>query len=275
MSVTLEVKDLKKNYGSKQALRGVSFALRQSEIVAFLGPNGAGKSTTLKIIMGLRQLSSGTLKILGSHSHSFEIKNKMGYTSQDLSFPSHLRLIEVLRFVSAHFENPVSGLEMAERFQLGSLLKMFVGGLSGGEKRRLGLACALLGRPQILILDEPTTGLDVDSRHHLWREIQEFKAQGGTVLLSTHDLFEAGAVADRVLLIDQGLLLVDGSVEEIKSQIDFRKITYEIDGKEMTEMVQDSDVFVKKLAIEKPHFKSLKIYQVSLEEAFLKIKRSR
>ncbi len=247
--------------------------MKQSEIVAFLGPNGAGKSTTLKIIMGLRQSSSGQLKIFDSPEHSSKTKNKMGYTSQELSFPPHLRVLEVLKFVSAHFENPVDTLEMAQRFELMALLKSFVGGLSGGEKRRLGLACALLGRPQILILDEPTTGLDVESRHRLWREIQDFKKQGGTVLLSTHDLVEAGAVADRVLLIDQGLLLIDGSVDEIKRKIDYRKVTYEIDEKEITEFVRDSDIFVKKLALEKPHFKGLQIYQVSLEEAFLKIRR--
>ncbi len=275
MNSILEVNDLKKRYGKKEALRGVSFAIKEKEIVAFLGPNGAGKSTTLKIIMGLRQPDSGRVQLFGFTSHNSQVKNKLGYTSQELSFPPHLRVQEVMNFVSSHFRNPVPVNEMAEQFALTALLSNSVGGLSGGEKRRLGLACALMGRPQILILDEPTTGLDVESRHHLWKEIQKFKSQGGSVLLSTHDLNEAGAIADRVLVIDQGHLLLDGTVADIKRKIDYQKISYQIDGQEVVELVQDSDLFVKKLAIEKPHFAQLQIHSVNLEEAFLKIREPR
>ncbi len=272
MKPVLEIKHLEKSYGKKIALKGLSFAINPQEIVAFLGPNGAGKSTTLKIIMGLRRLDGGTLQILGSSEHTYAIKDQMGYTSQDLSFPAALKVREILKFVSAHYTKPASLSELIKKFELADLLENKVGGLSGGQRRRLGLACALVGRPKILILDEPTTGLDVESRHQLWQEISEFKKNGGTVLLSTHDLNEAGAVADRVLVIDHGHLISDGTVKEIKKKIDFQKITYENDGQSCTEYVHDSDQFVKNLVQNKPHFKNLLIHPSTLEEAFLKLR---
>lgn len=272
MTSILEVSRLDKAYGKKIALKGLSFSILPQQIVAFLGPNGAGKSTTLKIIMGLRRPDSGILRIFDSEVHSLKIKDQMGYTSQDLSFPTHLKVEEILQFVSAHYSDPVPMDELTKKFELTDLMTHKVGGLSGGQKRRLGLACALVGRPKILILDEPTTGLDVESRHQLWNEIKEFKKNGGTVLLSTHDLNEAGAVADRVLVIDHGHLISDGTVEEIKKKIEYQKITYEFNGQQVLEYVQDSDQFVKNLVVQKPEFKNLHIHPSTLEEAFLKIR---
>ena len=272
MNQVLDVQKLEKSYGQKVVLKDLSFSISEQQIVAFLGPNGAGKSTTLKIIMGLRRPDSGTLRIFDSDVHSLKIKDQMGYTSQDLSFPAQLKVEEILKFVSAHYSNPVPLPELTRRFELTDLMSNKVGGLSGGQKRRLGLACAMVGRPKILILDEPTTGLDVESRHQLWQEIKNFKKNGGTVLLSTHDLNEAGTVADRVLVIDHGNLISDGTVEQIKKKIDYQKITYEYEGQPVLEYVQDSDHFVKNLVSQKPHFKNLHIHPSTLEEAFLKIR---
>lgn len=133
----------------------------------------------------------------------------------------------------------------------------------------------MIGRPKILILDEPTTGLDIESRLTLWKEIQKFRDEGGTILLSTHDLNEVAAIATRILLIDQGQIVVDGTVEKIKKVIEFQKISYKINGEEKVELVQNSDDFIRKLVIETPLFSDLHIHPVTLEEAFLKIRAGR
>lgn len=272
MTPLLEIKNLKKSYKDKVVLNGIQFSLNPQEIVAFLGPNGAGKSTTLKMIMGLRQPDEGHVHLFGASANQQSIKNKIGYTSQDLSFPAFLQVQEVLRFVQAHYSDPVLLSEIMQRFELTRLQKEAAGSLSGGEKRRLGLACALIGRPDLLILDEPTTGLDIESRHTLWKEIQKFKDNGGTVLLSTHDLNEVAAIATRILLIDRGQIIVDGTVQKIKKVIEFQKISYVLQGEEKTELVQNSDDFIRKLVLENPHFSDLHIHPVTLEEAFLKIR---
>ncbi len=271
MSV-LEVSNLTKNYGKKLVLKGINFSLKAQEIVAFLGPNGAGKSTTLKMIMGLRKPAQGAVSILGFSPDKFEVKNKIGYTSQELDFPAFLQVKEILKFVHAHYAEPVSIQEILQRFSLTELQHESAGGLSGGEKRRLGLACALLGRPKLLILDEPSTGLDIESRNSLWKEITKFREDGGTILLSTHDLNEVEVIADRVLLIDEGQILIDGTIAEIKKRIEFQKISFECDGKHFAEMVQDADAYVRQLVTSKPNFSKLEIHPITLEEAFLKIR---
>lgn len=275
MKPILDIQNLKKSYKDKMVLNGIGFALHPEEIVAFLGPNGAGKSTTLKMIMGLRQPDQGKVLLFDESPNEQAIKNKIGYTSQELSFPAYLQVQEVLRFVQAHYSHPVSLVEILKRFDLTKLQREAAGSLSGGEKRRLGLACALIGRPQILILDEPTTGLDIESRQSLWQEIERFKTEGGAVLLSTHDLNEVSAIATRVLLIDQGQIIVDGTVEKIKKRIEFQKISYKINGEEKFELVQNSDDFIRKLVLQNPEFYDLHIHPITLEEAFLKIRGQR
>ncbi len=242
------------------------------EIVAFLGPNGAGKSTTLKTIMGLSLPDAGHISVLGSAPQSISVKNQIGYTSQELSFPPFLKVQEILRFVQAHFTDSVSLKEILERFDLTFLRRKSAGGLSGGQKRRLGLACALIGKPNLLILDEPTTGLDIFSRKNLWEEIKNFQSGGGSVLLSTHDLNEVEMIADRVLLIEDGKILVDGTVSEIKSKIEYQKITYRHFGTKWTEMTQNSDTYIKNLVKEKPEFTHLEIHPITLEEAYVKMR---
>lgn len=272
----LEAQNLKKSYGKREALKGINFSLGKGEIMAFLGPNGAGKSTTIKIIMGLRRPDSGALKLFGKLGHTSEIKNKLGYTSQDLTFPGQLKIKELLKFVASHYLNPLPLGALIDRFDLRNFADSKVGGLSGGEKRRLGLACALIGQPEILILDEPTTGLDVESRRILWREIENFKKQGGSILLSTHDLNEVEAIASRILVIDQGQILMDGTLPEIQKQIDYQRIHFEVPEaggfKKVTEITQDTDAFVKRLAVHQPQFRNLHIDPITLEEAFLKLR---
>lgn len=268
----IEVVNLEKSYGDHLALKGISFSVRKQSICALLGPNGAGKSTTLKILLGLRQPSRGEVSLFGLKPWETALKNKIGYTSQELSYPPHLKVFEVLQFVRRHFSETESLEALKGRLGLDRIWKQQVGGLSGGEKRRLGLACALVSKPEILILDEPTTGLDIESRHALWREIKSFQKQGGTVILSTHDLNEVSQVAEEILLIDQGQLLFQGRLSDILSKVSLKKISYYEGEIEQIHLAEDSDAFVQKLVIEKTSFRELKIHHATLEEAFLKIR---
>lgn len=214
----LKVSKLSKSYGAKNVLTDIGFSVSSRQVVALLGPNGAGKSTTIKILLGLKDKNSGDL-----------LKpecDKIGYVGQDLSFPLHLKIKEIFRLIKAHYDQTSDIEDLLQKFGLKCLEDNFVGGLSGGEKRRLALGCALVGKPDILILDEPTTGLDVEARISLWREIRSFADEGGGVLLSTHDLAEVEGVADKVVIIDQGQVLYSGSVSDIKKLLNLKTLVF-------------------------------------------------
>lgn len=270
-SVLASFQDVTKTYRltkDKQPEIGpLNFELRRNEITVFLGPNGAGKSTAFKLLLGLREPSSGKVSLFGDSPRNPKTRSRVGYTSQDLSYPAHLSAKEVLHLVSAHFSDPVPLPELRERFDLGKIWSNKLGGLSGGERRRVGLACALLGRPELLVLDEPTTGLDVESRRLLWNEIRAFKTSGGSVLMATHDLHEAGLIGDRVLLLHRGRLRLDGSMAEILAPIDFKTLRYEVEGTATEISVRESDLEIRRLVETKVAFRNLEVRRLGLEEA--------
>lgn len=268
-SFLVEFRNVTKAYGGdkKPLLGPISFNLHRGQITVFLGPNGAGKSTTFKLMLGLREPTAGSISLLGLPPRDPAARARVGYTSQDLSYPAHLSAKEILTLVGSHFENPISKDELCRRFQLEKIWNHQLGGLSGGEKRRVGLACALIGRPELLVLDEPTTGLDVDAKRVLWNEISQFKLAGGTVLLSTHDLAEAGTMADRVLLIDAGLIKLDGTMADILKPIDFKKVVYFEDGVRKEHTWRDSDSELRSLIAAGVNFQDLEVRKLGLEEA--------
>jgi ABC-2 type transport system ATP-binding protein len=261
----IEAENVRKQYAEFVALKGVSFALKAGTATALLGPNGAGKSTTMQIILGLKQPSSG--KILR--------RARIGYASQEIGYPLHLKVKEVLTLVAAHYDSNELIAALVERFGLTKLLSRLTGALSGGERRRLAIASAFLSRPEVLVLDEPTTGLDVESRQQLWRELAVFRDSGGSILLSTHDLNEVAQVADEALLIEKGEALFYGSLKEILAKIQARTVQYDFDGLTCTEVTMDADEYVRSLVAKKILFKNLRVREASLEEAFLELRRSR
>ena len=260
-------KSYRKQAGGQPEIGPLSFELRKNEITVFLGPNGAGKSTAFKLLLGLREPSSGAVTLFGDSPRNPATRRRVGYTSQDLSYPAHLSAKEVLHLVSSHFPNPVPLPDLRSRFELEKIWNNKLGGLSGGERRRVGLACALLGHPELLVLDEPTTGLDVESRRLLWNEIRAFKAAGGAVLMATHDLHEAGHIGDRVLLLHKGRLRLDGSMAEILAPIDFKRLRYEVDGAITEISVRESDLEIRRLIETNVEFRNLEVRRLGLEEA--------
>ncbi|WP_329106445.1 ABC transporter ATP-binding protein [Micromonospora sp. NBC_01699] len=272
-----------RRYGDVTALDQVSFEVRTGELVGLLGPNGAGKSTLLNLLVGVRRVTSGRVELFGGDPRDPAHRQRLGVTPQETGLPPTLRVGEVVDFVSAHYADPVPRAELLDRFGITDLAKRQTGGLSGGQKRRLAVALAFLGRPQLVILDEPTTGLDVEARHSLWAAIRSFHEDGGTVLLSSHYLEEIEALAHRVVVLGRGRVLADDTVTAIREIVGVRRVSLVAEnlpalpgvlGTEHTDgrthlLTTDADQLVRDLVTSGVGFADLEIRPTSLEEAFL------
>jgi ABC-2 type transport system ATP-binding protein len=284
MELVAQLRGAHKRYGKVEALRGVDLDVRAGRLIALLGPNGAGKTTALRLLSGLVRPDQGSAMLLGGDPREPSTRLGLGVTPQEAGFPETMKVGEIIDFVRAHFRDPWSRDEVLERFELTDVAGRQAGGLSGGQKRRLAVALAFAGRPQLAMLDEPTTGLDVDSRHALWRAVREEIAAGRTILLTTHYLEEAEALADEVVVLAEGQVRATGSVDEIKGQVQLTRVrahmaalpdglpdvvSQEHDGERATLFTTDADALVRHLVIEQVPFSRLEVTPVSLEEAFL------
>jgi ABC-2 type transport system ATP-binding protein len=204
-----------KRFGGLVALDEVDLELRIGDVFALLGPNGAGKTTALSILLGLRRPDVGRAELFGADPRLPASRRAIGVTPQEAGFPPTARVGEIVDLVAAHFAGPVPTVELLGRFGLGEHTRRQIGGLSGGQRRRLSVALAFVGRPLAVFLDEPTTGLDVESRRAVWSELAAYAAAGGTILLTTHYLEEAEALASRVALIAGGRVAAEGSPGEL------------------------------------------------------------
>ncbi|MFC4946850.1 ABC transporter ATP-binding protein [Pseudonocardia sp. GCM10023141] len=217
--LAVSVHGLRVTYGDFEAVRGIDLDVRRGEIFALLGTNGAGKTTTLEVLEGFGARSGGTVSVLGLDpaTQRYELKQRMGVQLQEGGFIEELTVLESLQLWQKLVNRVDRPERLLERFELGSKRNTQVGKLSGGEKRRLDLALAVWGSPDLVILDEPTTGLDPESRRRTWDAIQELQEAGRTVVLTTHYLEEAEALADRVAIMHQGIVAVRGTLAEIVS----------------------------------------------------------
>ena len=276
--------EVSRNYGDKLALDRVSLDIGAGEMVGLLGPNGAGKSTLLSLLTGVRKPSSGRVELDGADPRRPAARRLLGVTPQETGLPGSLRVGEVVDFVRAHFPDPLSRDELLSRFGLADLARRQTGGLSGGEKRRLAVALAFVGRPRIVLLDEPTTGLDVEARRSLWDGIREFHAGGGTVLLTSHYLEEIEALARRVVVIGKGRVLADGTVPAVRGLVAVHRVSLaspvplppldgiaglDRDGDRLHLLTTDPDRLVRDLVAADVPFTGLEVRPTSLEEAFL------
>ena len=235
----IEVRGLKKSYGSLQAVAGIDFQVQVGECLGLLGPNGAGKSTTVKTITCFSPLSGGSIKVSGldvSQSPR-EVKARLGICWQDDSLDPDFSVLRNLLTYARYFGIPRQvaarrAEELLEFVQLTEKRDAPVDEISGGMRRRLALARALINEPSILVLDEPTTGLDPQARQLIWERIRQLKARGVTVLLTTHYMEEASRLCDRVILIDEGRILLEGAPDALIHQEVGREVTelWNIDG---------------------------------------------
>ena len=216
----VEVVGLAKRYGERIALDGVSFTIERGETFALLGPNGAGKSTTIEILEGYRKRTGGEARVLGADpgSAGLEWKSRIGIVLQSSTEADAATARELLAHVASFFPNPRAVDETLEAVGLSDDAGTRIRALSGGRRRRLDVALGIVGRPELLFLDEPTTGFDPEARRRFWHLIERLKAEGTSILLTTHYLDEAAALADRVAVIAAGRLLDIGTVGSIGSE---------------------------------------------------------
>lgn len=282
-------RDVSKTFGTQRALDGVSLDIHPGEAVGLLGPNGAGKSTLIGLLTGLRRADAGTVELFGNSPLTPAARQGLGVTPQATSVPQTLKVREAVNLVAGHFTNPVPTMELLEQFGLADMASKQCGGLSGGQQRRLLVAIALVGRPSLVILDEPTTGLDVEAREILWDQLRQYRAAGGTLLITSHYLAEIEALAGRVVVIDNGQVVADGTVDDIRGHISVRRISLRTpvpldalavlpgvvdasndDG--VTRLVsRDADELVRRIVNDRMEFTDLQVHAASLEEAFVAI----
>ncbi|HZO61749.1 MAG TPA: ABC transporter ATP-binding protein [Gaiellaceae bacterium] len=204
-----------KRFDRVVALDDVDLELRGGEVLALLGPNGAGKTTALSLILGLRRPDAGRAELFGGDPRRPGSRLGVGVTPQEASFPPTLLVCEIVDLVRAHFPGAAAAPDLLARFGLRDCSLRQAGGLSGGERRRLSVALAFAGAPQAVFLDEPTSGLDVEARRAVWNELGAYAAAGGTVLLTTHYLEEAEALATRVAVLVRGRIGAEGSPAQL------------------------------------------------------------
>ena len=211
-------RDLYKTYDGKvEAVRGLSFEVRPGECFGLLGPNGAGKTTTIEILEGILEPTAGTLELLGLNwkQNALELREMLGISLQETRLSEKLTVEETLKLFASFYRHPRPWRDVLDELELGEKAKSWVGKLSGGQRQRLAVATALVGNPKILFLDEPTTGLDPQSRRQAWEIVRRFQAQGGTVLLTTHYMDEAEKLCDRLVIVDHGKIIAAGTPQEL------------------------------------------------------------
>jgi len=213
----IKCRGLVKRYGDVTAVAGIDLDVRRGECFGMLGPNGAGKTTTIEILQGLRQPDGGEVEVLGLtwDRHEAELRQRMGTQLQETKLPEKLKVEEAVRLFRSFYRRGRSVDEVLALVALEEKRTAWVGKLSGGQRQRLAVACALVCNPDLLFLDEPTTGLDPQSRRQLWGVVEEFRRRGGTVLLTTHYMEEAERLCDRVAVIDHGEIIALGSPREL------------------------------------------------------------
>src|SRR5271166_4209523 len=218
MPAAIQCRDLRKTYDGKlEAVRGLNLEIQPGECFGLLGPNGAGKTTTIEILEGLSEPTSGEISIFG-HSwreNEREMREWLGISLQETRLSEKLTVRETIELFASFYREPRSSEEVLDQLQLTEKADSWVGKLSGGQRQRLAVATALVCNPKILFLDEPTTGLDPQSRRQLWEIIRQFQRDGGTVLLTTHYMDEAERLCDRLAVVDHGQIIAEGSPADL------------------------------------------------------------
>ncbi len=280
----IKITNLSKSFHNRVALKSLSFSLPSGEKVALLGPNGAGKSTLISLLCGFRRASSGNIHILDLPVGHPELKSQVGFCLQESEFPSYSRVSEVMNWVAKHYPEPLKKEELAEAFSLKHLLDRQTGGLSGGERRRLGLALAFLGRPQVVILDEPTTAVDLENRHRFYDFATDYiSREKATLFFSTHQMDEAERLGDRLIILHQGQLLAESTPQDMRSLLRSRSVrlrcSRDLEALDAS-WTRERDSFyscydpaperlLKKLFEEQIEFSQLEVSPPSIEEAFM------
>jgi ABC-type multidrug transport system ATPase subunit len=287
--VLAELHGVSKRYGKSVALDGLDLEVRRGELLALLGPNGAGKSTAISLYLGLTQPDSGRVQLLGRSPLTVESRRGVGVMMQEVTLPAELRVRELIELAMSYYASPMGLQRVLELTRTQNLAARQYRMLSGGQKRQAQFALAVCGQPELLFLDEPTVGLDLQAREALWATIRELVAGGCSVVLTTHYLEEAEALADRVAVLMHGRLIACGSVEEVRGVVSRKQITctssVELTTvREWPEVIQasrdfkrlhivsaDAESVVRRLLAADPTLRNLEVRQAGLAEAFAEL----
>ncbi len=294
---TIEVSQLVKSYGDVKAVDDLSFQVNEGEIFGMLGPNGAGKTTTIECIIGLRDFDSGSVEVAGFSPRKArkELYRRIGVQLQETSWQDKIKVEEICRLFASLYDKPASWEELLKKFGLYEKRNSYVGNLSGGQRQKLSILLALLPDPEIVFLDELTTGLDPKARRAMWEHIRGLKEEGRTVFITTHYMEEAEALCDRVCIIKGGKIIALDSVPEVINACGIEyEITFESEHSLLEDLLnvfpqatrtQRNGVhyaiagleieFIGKLTAwldeKKAHYRNLNIRKPSLEDAYLKL----
>jgi len=295
----IEARGATRRFGAVTALDAVDLVVEPGELVGLLGPNGAGMTTLLSLVTGQRRPDAGVVRLFGGDPRDPRSRPRLGTTPQETGLPPTRRVAGVVDFVARHYPDPRPTGALLEEFGLAPLARRQTGGLSGGEKRRLAVALALVGNPELVVLDEPTTGLDVDGRHALWEALLAYHASGGTLVLTSHYLEEVQALAQRVVVVDHGRVLADDGLDAVLARVAMRRVAFRLppgpldgaatharlaalpgvadavrEGDRVDVLASDADEVVRGLVAAGVPFRDLDVRRASLEEAFLTLTRA-
>ncbi len=284
-----ELSGVSKRYGSVVALDGMDLQVRPGELLSVLGPNGAGKSTAISLMLGLQQPDKGTARLLGQSPLALEARRGVGVMMQDVALSPELRVHEQIELVASYYPDPLSPDEALSMTHTTSLGKRPYGKLSGGQKRQVQFAMAVVGRPRLMFLDEPTVGLDLSAREGMWAMLRELVHAGTSIVLTTHYLEEAESLADRVVVLAKGRVIASGTVSEIRAVVGHKRIACSTslspeliaswpsvqsvsrERGRLQIMAGDADTVVKRLALADSGFHDLEVRGAGLAEAFTEL----
>jgi ABC-2 type transport system ATP-binding protein len=286
----VELLDAHKRYGSVEALKGVNVAIRPGELVAMLGPNGAGKTTSISLMLGLRKPTSGQARLFGLDPRDRRARSHCGVMLQESGVPDTLRVVELVDLFRSYYPHPMPAQRAIEMAGLEEQARKQAQKLSGGQRQRLYFALAVCGDPEVIFLDEPTVGMDVEARRAFLASIRAFAGAGKTIVLTTHYLEEADELAERVIVIDRGVVVADAPPAEIKSRVvgkrvsfagrfseaDFRGLPYsnlELAGERVRLLSSAPEKLLGELFRRGAEIHDLQVVGADLEEAFLDLTR--
>jgi ABC-type multidrug transport system ATPase subunit len=286
-----ELRSITKKFGATTALAGVDIELRPGELLALLGPNGAGKTTAISLWLGLTEPDSGQVTLLGGSPLEVQRRRGLGVMLQEVELYKELKVRELIELASSYYRDPMPLEETLRRAGIAALADKPYGKLSGGQKRQAQFAVAICGRPRVLFLDEPTVGLDVQAREVLWLNVRILLAEGCSIVLTTHYLEEAEALASRVAVLARGRIIASGSVDEMRALVARRRISCETvldagtverwpgvleaqrKGSRLALVAADAEAVVRRLLSEDPGLRRLEVREAGLNEAFNELTR--
>jgi ABC-2 type transport system ATP-binding protein len=273
----IAVRDLRKSYGAYEALRGVSFEIEEGEVFGLLGPNGAGKTTTIEILEGYRTRNGGDVDVLGFDPEraASAFRERIGIVLQQSQLWPNLTVAETHRMFAGYYEHPRNADEVIALVGLAEKRDARVKTLSGGQKRRLDLGVALVGDPDLVFLDEPTTGFDPAARRAAWEMIRSLRSLGKTILLTTHYLDEAEQLADRLAVLREGVIIQEGTPAELTGGSTETEVRYRKDGREVVVRTTDPTTLLHRLtaeALAEGHeLEGLSVRRPTLEDVYLSL----